>query len=117
MEQKGKFSNITYGTIHGPGYYGGQAISSTYALQNGRFDTDFYVYAVEWNKDKIDFFVNNYLYKRVTPTEATGEWVFDQSFFLILNVAVGGNFGGQPNANTPFPGIMSVDYVRVYKEL
>ena len=117
MEQKGKFSNITYGTIHGPGYSGGQAVSGPYALQNGRFDNDFYVYAVEWSETKIDFFVNNYLYKRITPADASGEWVFDQSFFLLLNIAVGGNFGGAPNDNTPFPGTMTVDYVRVYKQL
>lgn len=117
MEQKGKFSNITYGTIHGPGYSGGQAVSGPYALQNGRFDDDFYVYAVEWSETKIDFFVNNYLYKRITPADASGEWVFNQSFFLLLNVAVGGNFGGAPNDNTPFPGTMTVDYVRVYKQL
>lgn len=117
MEQKGKFSNITYGTLHGPGYSGGQAISSPYALQNNRFDLDFYVYAVEWSSTKIDFFVNGYLYKRITPSNVPGEWVFNQPFFLIMNVAVGGNFGGPPNANTPFPGSMTVDYVRVYKEL
>lgn len=115
MEQKGKNSNITYGTIHGPGYSGGEAISAPYSLPNSRFDLDFYVYAVEWSADKIDFFVNDYLYKRITPADAPGEWVFNQPFFLILNVAVGGNFGGPPNNFTPFPGVMAVDYVRVYK--
>lgn len=117
MEQKGKYSNITYGTIHGPGYSGADAISAPFALQNNRFDTDFYVYAIEWSANKIDFFVNDYLYKRVTPADVTGEWVYDQPFFIIMNVAVGGNFGGPPNSNTPFPSAMTVDYVRVYKEL
>ncbi len=116
MEQKGKFSNITYGSIHGPGYSGGEAITTPYALQNDRFDNNFYVYAIEWNADKIDFFVNDYLYKRITPADAPGEWVYNQPFFLIMNVAVGGNFGGPPNSNTPFPGSMYIDYVRVYKE-
>ncbi len=116
MEQKGKFSNITYGSIHGPGYSGGEAITTPYALQNDRFDNNFYVYAIEWNADKIDFFVNDYLYKRITPADAPGEWVYNQPFFLIMNVAVGGNFGGPPNSNTPFPGSMTIDYVRVYKE-
>jgi beta-glucanase (GH16 family) len=116
MEQKGKFSNITYGSIHGPGYAGGQAITSTFTLANGRFDTDFNVYAVEWNESKIDFFVNNYLYKRITPSEVSGEWVFNQPFFIILNIAVGGNFVGPPNEFTPFPGTMTIDYVRAYKE-
>jgi beta-glucanase (GH16 family) len=116
MEQKGKFSNITYGSLHGPGYSGGEAITTPYALQNGRFDADFYVYAVEWNADKIDFFVNDYLYKRIVPSDVPGEWVYNQPFFLIMNIAVGGNFVGPPNSNTPFPGSMSIDYVRVYKE-
>ncbi len=117
MEQKGKYSNITYGTIHGPGYSGGEAVSTPYILENSRFDLDFNVYAVEWSENRIDFFVNGYLYKRVTPSDAKGTWVFNQPFFMILNVAVGGNFGGPPNSYTPFPSTMLVDYVRVYREL
>ena len=117
MEQKGKYSNITYGSIHGPGYSGGQAITTPYALQTSRFDADYYVYAIEWSANKIDFFVNDYLYKRVTPSDAPGEWVYNQPFFIIMNLAVGGNFGGPPNSNTPFPSSMYIDYVRVYKEL
>lgn len=115
MEQKGKFSNITYGTIHGPGYSGGEAITSPYSIPNSRFDNDFFIYAVEWNENQIDFFVNGYLYRRITPAETKGQWVFNQSFFMILNLAVGGNFGGPPNENTPFPSTMSIDYVKVYK--
>jgi beta-glucanase (GH16 family) len=117
MEQKGKFSNITYGTLHGPGYSGGEAISTAYGLQNDRFDMDFNIYAVEWDENQIDFYVNNYLYKRVKPSDIPGEWVFNQPFFIIMNVAVGGNFVGPPNINTPFPCSMYIDYIRVYKEL
>lgn len=117
MEQKGNFSNITYGSLHGPGYAGGQALTTPYSLQNGRFDTDFNVYAVEWTENSIDFFVNDYLYKRIKPSDAPGTWVYNQPFFIILNVAVGGNFVGPPNAYTPFPGKMSIDYVRVYKKI
>lgn len=116
MEQKGQNSNITYGSLHGPGYAGENAVTSPYALQNGRFDTDFRVYAVEWGEDFIDFFVDDYLYKRVTPDDVTGEWVYNQPFYLLLNVAIGGYFVGSPNANTPFPQSMIVDYVRVYQE-
>lgn len=116
MEQKGNTSNITFGSIHGPGYAGGQAITTPYGLQNGRFDTDFNIYAVEWGKTYIDFFVNNYLFKRITPAEVPGEWVYNQPFFMILNVAVGGSFVGAPNNYTPFPCTMFIDYVRVYKE-
>jgi beta-glucanase (GH16 family) len=116
MEQRGKYSNITISTIHGPGYAGGEAVTKPFGLQNDRFDTDFNLYAVEWGENYVEFFVNDYLFSRVTPQDAPGEWVFNQPFYLLLNVAVGGNFGGPPNNNTPFPGSMLVDYVRAYKE-
>ncbi|MFM2337046.1 MAG: Beta-glucanase precursor [Bacteroidota bacterium] len=117
MEQRGQQPTINYGTIHGPGYAGGNAIGKSYALMNGRFDTDFHIYAVEWGKDYIDFFVDNFLYHRITPEKVTGEWVYNQPFFLLLNVAVGGNFVGFPTTGTPFPQSMYVDYVKVYKQL
>lgn len=116
LEQNGKFSNITYGSLHGPGYSGGESITTPYAFSNKRFDTDFYVYAVEWRENTVDFFVNDLLFKRLSPDEVPGEWVYNHDFFLILNLAVGGNFVGSPNDNTPFPATMLVDYVRVYRE-
>jgi beta-glucanase (GH16 family) len=116
MEQKGNLTSITYGSLHGPGYSAGEAITTPYGLQNDRFDSDFYVYAVEWGEDYIDFFVGDYLYKRVVPSDVPGEWVYDQPFFLLLNLAVGGTFGGPPNDFTPFPSTMEIDYVKVYKE-
>ncbi|NJL12387.1 MAG: glycoside hydrolase family 16 protein [Microscillaceae bacterium] len=116
MEQRGQQSAITYGSVHGPGYSGGNALTKPYGLRDGRFDTDFYVYAVEWGADYIDFFVDGFLYKRVTPEDATGEWVFNQPFFMLLNVAVGGTFVGFPTSETPFPQSMYIDYVRVYKQ-
>lgn len=82
---------------------------------NARFDTDFNIFAIEWDKDKIDFFVNDFLYQRITPNDVSGEWVFDSPFFMILNVAVGGNYVGFPLPQTPFPQKMIVDYVKVYK--
>jgi beta-glucanase (GH16 family) len=116
MEQKGNQSHITYGTLHGPGYSAGNSIGKSYALANGRFDTDYHIYAVEWGEDYIDFFVDNFLYQRRTPDDVTGEWVYNQPFFLLLNVAVGGNFVGFPTTGTPFPQSMYVDYVKVYKQ-
>jgi beta-glucanase (GH16 family) len=50
MEQRGKYSNITISTIHGPGYAGGEAVTKPFGLQNDRFDTDFNLYAVEWGE-------------------------------------------------------------------
>lgn len=116
MEQRGQQSSTTIGSIHGPGYSGGNSISKSYGLINGRFDSDYYIYAVEWGADYIDFFANNFLYQRITPADVKGEWVFDQPFYMLLNVAVGGNFVGFPVDGTPFPQSMSIDYVRVYKQ-
>jgi beta-glucanase (GH16 family) len=115
MELRGQEPHKIHGTIHGPGYSGGNPISKSYALKNGRFDTDFHVYAIEWYEDRIDFFVDDYLYQRIEKSDVPGEWVFNQPFFLILNVAVGGNYVGFPTDETPFDQQMIVDYVKVYK--
>ncbi|MBK6382342.1 MAG: glycoside hydrolase family 16 protein [Chitinophagaceae bacterium] len=116
MEQRGQEPFITHGSVHGPGYSGANAKTKAYALANGRFDTDYHIYAIEWGENYIDYFVDNFLYQRITPDDVTGQWVYDHPFFIILNVAVGGNFVGFPTTGTPFPQSMYVDYVRVYKE-
>jgi beta-glucanase (GH16 family) len=117
MEQRGQQPSITHGTLHGPGYSGGNSIGKSYALTNGRFDTEYHIYAVEWGEGYIDFFVDSFLYQRLTPGDVTGQWVYDQPFYLLLNVAVGGNFVGFPTSGTPFPQSMYVDYVKVYKQI
>jgi beta-glucanase (GH16 family) len=116
MELRGQEPHIINGTLHGPGYSGGNPISKRYALANGRFDTDYHIYAIEWDADKIDFFVDSYLYQRIERADVPGEWVYDQPFFIILNVAVGGNYVGFPTAQTPFPQKMIIDYIRAYSE-
>lgn len=116
MEQRGQEPHINNGSIHGPGYSGGNAITKPYGLTNGRFDTDYHIYAIEWREGNIDFFVDDYLYQRITPENVTGQWVYDHPFYIILNVAVGGNFVGFPTTGTPFPQSMYIDYVKVYKQ-
>ncbi len=116
MEIRGQKPDMMNGTLHGPGYSGGSSITKTFALENSRFDVDFHLFAVEWGEGYIDFFVDNTLYQRLTPATVKGEWVFDQPFFILLNVAVGGNYLGFPTDQTPFPQTMFVDYVKVYKE-
>jgi len=116
MEQRGQQPAITHGSVHGPGYYGANAITKSYGLMTGRFDTDFHIYAIEWGEDYIDFFIDEYLYQRIQPSDLTGEWVFNKPFFIILNVAVGGNYVGYPTTGTPFPQSMIIDYVKVYKK-
>lgn len=117
MELRGQKPNIINGTVHGPGYSGGASVTKSYPLENVRYDVDYHLFAVEWGADYIDFFVDNTLYQELTPDKLPGNWVFNQPFFIILNVAVGGNYVGFPTDKTPFPQTMFVDYVRVYKEL
>lgn len=115
MELRGQEPHIVHGSIHGPGYSAGNAITKSYAIPNSRFDNNFYIYAIEWDAEKIDFFVNDFLYHRIEKSKVPGEWVFDQPFFMILNVAVGGTFVGFPTTQTPFPQQFIIDYVKVYK--
>ncbi|MEM9928395.1 MAG: glycoside hydrolase family 16 protein, partial [Bacteroidota bacterium] len=87
-----------------------------FELKNGRFDAEYHLFAIEWRENEIDFFVDDFLYQRITPEDADGEWVYDQPFFMLLNLAVGGNYVGFPTSQTPFPQTMTIDYVRVYTE-
>lgn len=120
MEYLGDQPTVVFGTVHGPGYSGGESISKEYNLTNDRFDTGFHVFGIEWGPNYINYYVDGDLYQSLTPaniaeeTNGAGEWVFDSPFYIILNVAVGGNLPGNPNAETIFPQRMLVDYVRVY---
>lgn len=116
MELRGQAPNIINGSVHGPGYSGGAAITRSFSFTGKRFDTDFHLFAIEWGKDYIDYFVDETLYQRITPDDLTGEWVFDHPVFILLNVAVGGNYVGFPTSQTPFPQQMTIDYVRAYRE-
>lgn len=118
MENIGREPLTVHGTIHGPGYSGANAISSSYNLPNNEvFGDDFHVYATEWSENKIQFFVDGKLYKTITPADVPqgSQWVYDHPFFMILNLAIGGPWGGSPDNTTVFPGVMMIDYVRVYK--
>lgn len=117
MEYLGNKPTEVFGTLHGPGFAGAESIGKKYSLVNGRFDTDFHVFGIEWTENHINWYVDNVLYNQITRekvAEEGGQWVFDNDFFMILNLAVGGNLPGSPNANTTFPQRMLVDYVRVY---
>jgi len=117
MELRGQEPSTIHGSVHGPGYSAGNSVTTTFDLENARFDTDFYVYAIEWGENFVEYYVDDRLYQRITPDDVPGEWVFNQPFFLILNVAVGGTFVGFPSPEgTVFPQRMVVDYVRVYQQ-
>jgi beta-glucanase (GH16 family) len=115
MENIGKEPGTVHGTVHGPGYSGANGITSAYALPSGAFADTFHVFAVEWQPDTIKWFVDSTLYKTIDPRSLPAPWVFDHPFFILLNVAVGGYWPGNPDATTVFPQTMRVDYVRVYQ--
>jgi beta-glucanase (GH16 family) len=118
MENIGKEPALVHGTIHGPGYNGSNGIGSSFVLPGGeRFADDFHIYAVEWEPNTIRFYVDDHLYGTRTPADLPKEtkWVYDHPFFILLNVAVGGDWPGNPDSTSVFPQTMLVDYVRVYE--
>jgi len=116
MENIGREPSTLHGTIHGPGYSGAGGISGDYHLSGGALSDDYHVYAIEWEENRITWFIDGIQYFSLTPGNLPGgsTWVFNQPQFIILNVAVGGNWPGNPDATTVFPQRMMVDYVRVY---
>jgi beta-glucanase (GH16 family) len=116
MENIGKEPDKVHGTIHGPGYSGENGLGGTYTLPSGKFADDFHIFAVEWEPLAIRFYVDSHLYETRTPAAvpAGKTWVFDHPFFILLNVAVGGGWPGNPDRTTVFPQRMLVDYVKVY---
>jgi beta-glucanase (GH16 family) len=120
MENVGREPGINHGSLHGPGYSGGNPLTATYTLPNGAKLADaFHVFAVEWDPNQVRFFVDGVAYETRTPADvpAGDTWVYDHDFFILLNVAVGGAFPGTPDGTAVFPQEMRVDYVRVYKRV
>lgn len=115
MENRGQEPTLINGSVHGPGYNAAQAITKSYELENDRFDTGYHIFGIEWGVGYINYYVDDVLYNQITPDDVPGEWVFDHPFFIIMNVAVGGDYVGSPTNATVFPQQMLVDYVRVYE--
>jgi len=117
MEYRGQEPDILHGSLHGPGYSGGSAVTGRYDSAGVGLDTEFHVFGVEWDRNRITWYLDDTPYLAVTPDVLPSgtSWVFNHPFFIILNVAVGGNFVGPPDAETSFPQTMLVDWVRVYR--
>jgi beta-glucanase (GH16 family) len=118
MENIGREPAVAHGTMHGPGYSGADGIGRADALSGATFADDFHVFAVAWRPNEIIWYVDGHQYNRTTPADLPrgAKWVFDHPFFLLLNVAVGGGWPGDPDASSTFPQQMVVDYVRAYRE-
>jgi beta-glucanase (GH16 family) len=109
-----------YGTVHTENY---NLFEGRLPPQGGTVDipdatSAFHLYAIEWTPEKIDFFVDGQKYYTFNNNDgSSATWPFDQPFYLILNLAVGGGWVGAPDESTIFPAVMEVDYVRVYQEI
>jgi beta-glucanase (GH16 family) len=116
MEYIGKEPDLIFGTLHGPGYSGALG-RSKWNRQLYNIADEFHTYAIEWEPDEIRWYYDGTHYFTVSSTDIGElEWVFDQPFFIILNLAVGGQLPGPVGLDTEFPARYYIDYVRVYQQ-
>ncbi len=116
MEYVSRIPNEVFGTLHGPGYSGGASYGDTLNVPN--LLADYHTYTIEWRENHIIWYFDGQKFHEARNTDAFlngKQWVYNQSFFLLLNVAIGGNFGGTIEDGMTFPQDTLVDYVRVYQ--
>lgn len=109
MEHVGRFQDRLYSTIHYPGNSGGNGVGMDMPVSG--LSTDFHVFTLDWNSSKIEFAVDGNVWHTI---ENNGSIPFNHEFFMILNVAMGGTFGG-PIDNAFDRSTMEIDYIRVYQ--
>ena len=114
METRGdQYPNTVFGTAHGPGYSGENGIVNTINTK-ATTSAGYHVFSVVWLKNKIQWLVDGVVYNTVTPSITGRNYVFNKPFFLILNLAMGGNFVGGSIDPTLQSAAMSVDWIRYY---
>ena len=116
MEVLGSEPNILDGTLHAPWSWAPNGVQGT-AESATPLSAGFHVYSVEWEPERISFLLDGSVYKTITRAElpAGAAWPFQHPYFLLLDLAVGGEWPGSPNASTHFPAQMLVDWVRVWQ--
>lgn len=117
MENVGYWPDSALSSVHTGAYNGMLNTQKTKGVNRNDLSTEFHVYAAEWTTERISFFIDGQLY-HVFENEKKGsaEWPFNKEFHLLLNIAVGGNWGGKFGVDDKiFPQKMEVDYVRVYQ--
>lgn len=117
MEHVGYDPGVVHGTVHTEAFNHRKDTQVGKQVQVPDFDEAFHVYAIDWQEDKIDFYLDGEKYHTFENTGGDWEeWPFDQEFHLILNIAVGGDWGGAQGVDPDiWPQQMEVDYIRVYK--
>ncbi len=117
VEVIGREPATAHATVHGARFHGVAGIHRAYTLPRGALADAERVFAVEWEPGVIRWYLDDVLYQTVTPRDLPDPsgWPFEKPFFIILNLAVGGTWPGDPDAATPFPAQLRVDWVRVYR--
>lgn len=117
METVGHKPSTLHGTLHyGQPWPNNKNIGGTIELPKGTFEEEYHVFSCEWEENVIRFYLDDSLYATRTPADLSPHpWPFDQTFHMLLNLAIGGNWPGPPDETTVFPKYMFVDYVRVYQ--
>jgi beta-glucanase (GH16 family) len=114
MENFGINQHAVQGTVHGPGYSGASGITGSLETASPLANR-FHLFSVLWEPGAIRWYCDEMPYHTVTPASLRGHrWVFDDDFYLLINVAVGGNPSAPPDSSTEFPQVMLIDYIRVY---
>lgn len=118
MEHVGFKKDTVFGSIHTKVFNHVIGTQTTKGMLIADPYTSFHTYGIEWTKEKISFFIDDKQYLEFNNQhKTTAEWPFDALFYLILNLAVGGDWGGQQGIDdTIFPASMYVDYVRVFEK-
>jgi len=118
MENKGSQASTSSSAIHGPGYSGNTPFAHSNVVSPGTLSSDYHTYAVEWDRDHATFYVDGFAHYSVSRNDLQnyGPSILDQGYFIILNLATGGHFDGDPASDAIFPATMLVDYVRVFKK-
>lgn len=116
MELVGHQPNRVHGTVHFGTSTPSTQRTSSYSLGTAEFGDEFHVFTLIWEQNKIEWYVDDKKYHTVTSSGTGGIYPFNDKFFFIFNVAVGGQWPGSPDASTVFPQSMEVDYIRVFQK-
>lgn len=116
MEHIGREPDLVHGTVHGPEYHGNMGIGKAIQSDTSLYD-EFHTYAIEWDTESIRWYFDDQQYHQIVKSKllSTYTWVFDKPYFILINLAVGGNWPQNPDDTTTFPQEYIIDYVRVYR--
>ncbi len=114
VEYVGREPNMVFTSLHTSDSFGNTKNTRKDRIEG--IEEGFHLYVIDWNQNKVDFYIDNKLFYSFAPENKTTEtWPFDQPFYFIINLAIGGNFGGKEIDDSIFPEEFTIDYIKVYQ--